>query len=148
MLADAVLAYLHYAAMALLFAALFREFQLCRPSSERAAIQALPKTDLLYFAAAAGLLLTGLGRLAFGAMPADFYLGNPIFHAKMGLFLLLGVISAWPTMRFMRWRKRMNTGIQPSPAERHATRKLIVVELLVAALIPLLAVLMARGVGR
>ena len=77
-------------------------------------------------------------------MPADFYLGNPIFHAKMGLFLLLGVISAWLTMRFMRWRKRMNTGIQPSPAELHATRKLIVVELLVAALIPLLAVLMAR----
>ncbi len=145
---DIVLAYLHYAAMVLLFGALYREFQLCRPSGERGAVVALTKTDLVYFAGALGLLVTGLGRLTFGAMPADFYLGNPVFHAKMGLFLLVGVMSAWPTMRFMRWRKRANTGIQPSPAELEATRKLILVELCLAALIPLLAVLMARGVGR
>ena len=145
---DIVLAYLHYAAMVLLFGALYREFQLCRPSGERGAVVAMTKTDLVYFAGALGLLVTGLGRLAFGAMPADFYLGNPVFHAKMGLFLLVGVMSAWPTMRFMRWRKRANTGIQPSPAELEATRKLILVELCIAALIPLLAVLMARGVGR
>lgn len=145
---DIVLAYLHYAAMVLLFGALWREFQLCRPSGERGAVLALTKADLVYFAGALGLLVTGLGRLTFGAMPADFYLGNPVFHAKLGLFLLLGIMSVWPTMRFMRWRKRVSTGIQPSPAELLATRKLILIELCIAALIPLLAVLMARGVGR
>ncbi|MEZ5613064.1 MAG: DUF2214 family protein [Rhodocyclaceae bacterium] len=148
MAVDIVLAYLHHAAMVLFFGALWREFQLCRPSGERGVALALAKTDLVYFGAALGLLLSGLGRLTFGAMPADFYLGNPVFHAKMGLFLLVGVMSAWPTMRFMRWRKRANTGIQPSPAELEATRKLILVELCIAALIPLLAVLMVRGVGR
>lgn len=145
---DIALAYLHYAFMALLFGALWCEFERCRPSAERGVALTLAKADLVYFAAALGLLVTGIGRLTFGAMPADFYLGNPVFHAKLGLFVLVGVMSVWPTMRFMRWRKRAGSGIQPSPAELLAARRLIVLELSLAALIPLLAVMMARGVGR
>ena len=66
----------------------------------------------------------------------------------MTLFVVIGLISIAPTVRFLRWRKALRaTGALPSEAEVKSTRRLVMVEAHLLALIPLLAVFLARGVG-
>jgi hypothetical protein len=39
-----------------------------------------------------------------------FYFGNPFFNAKMALFVLVGLVSIYPTVRFIKWRAQMRAG--------------------------------------
>jgi putative membrane protein len=69
---------------------------------------------------------------------------------KVLLFLAVGMISVAPTLRFIRWRRMFerDAAWQVPEAERRLVRKLVMIEVHIAALIPLFAVIMARGLGR
>ena len=43
-----------------------------------------------------------------------FYFGNPFFNAKMALFVLVGLVSIYPTVRFIKWRAQMREGGAPT----------------------------------
>ena len=62
---------------------------------------------------------------------------------------MIGVLSIWPTMQFLRWSRTLKTqaNFLPSDEERRRARRLVMIEIHLAALLPLLAVLMARGIG-
>jgi putative membrane protein len=146
---DAALAYLHFSAIFLLFALLVAEMILFRGTLDAAAIRLLARVDLGYFASAGAVLVTGFLRLMFGAKGPDFYLSAWPIYAKLGLFLAVALISVGPTLRFMRWRKAVlhDPAWRPDGAERASVRRALMIELHLAALIPLVAVLMARGLG-
>jgi putative membrane protein len=67
-------------------------------------LQRLARTDLFYGMAVGIVFLTGLLRFAYFGKGIHFYLGNPLFYVKVGMFLLVALISIYPTMRFMAWR--------------------------------------------
>jgi putative membrane protein len=96
------------------------------------------------------VFLTGLLRFAYFGKGIHFYLGNPLFYVKVGMFLLVVLISIYPTMQFLSWRKMLKQGDLPAPALPTITRLRAVIRLELGLLIviPLLAVLMARGIGR
>ncbi|MDB5806575.1 MAG: hypothetical protein JWN73_3897 [Betaproteobacteria bacterium] len=146
---DALLAYLHFISIFATFGMLCAELVLCRGPLVAAQVQRLARIDIAYFACAMAVLATGLLRLFFGAKGVAFYLHNPVFHAKLGLFVLVGLLSVPPTLRFIAWRKRMKENEQATVtvAEAKSAARLIHIELALLAIIPLLAVLMARGVG-
>jgi len=85
----------------------------------------------------------------FGAKGVDFYAGNPAFWTKLALFLAVGIVSIKPTIAFIRWRRaaRDAAGYSVPDAEVRGARRLVLVELHLLALLPLAAVLMARGLG-
>src|SRR3546814_15852235 len=64
-------------------------------------------------------LVVGFLRVFHGVMGEDFYLHNPWFHAKVGAFALVGLVSICPTVRFLRWRKALKAdpAFLPAPAE-------------------------------
>jgi putative membrane protein len=66
------------------------------------------------------------------------------------MFLLVALISVYPTMQFLAWRKMLTQGALPELDPRTMTRLRAVIRLELGLLlvIPLLAVLMARGIGR
>ncbi|HEY0506419.1 MAG TPA: DUF2214 family protein, partial [Lysobacter sp.] len=102
------------------------------------------------YGAVAGLLLVvGLLRVWFGIKGYDFYLHNPWFHAKMGAFVLVGLLSILPTLRFLRWRRALaaNPAYLPEPAEVAKLRGIVRFELLLIAAIFVLAAGMARYGG-
>ena len=67
----------------------------------------------------------------------------------MALYLTIALLSIKPTVSFLRWRRQLaESGALPPAAEIAAARRLIHVEVALLALMPLLAVLMARGIGR
>jgi putative membrane protein len=146
---EPLLAYLHYLTIILLGAFLTAELVVCRPGLTGAQVRLLPRLDVVFFVAALGALATGLLRLFFYAKGLDFYLPNPAFIGKMALYLAVALLSIYPTLRFIRWRRALVAGdALPRAEEVAAVRRVLHLELGLFALMPLLAVLMARGIGR
>jgi len=65
------------------------------------------------------------------------------------LFAAIGLISIPPTMQYLRWMRALKTGAGAVAADFEVlrARRYVLVELVLFAFIPLLAVLMARGFG-
>ena len=147
---DAVLAYFHYIAIFLLFAFLTTQAMLLRQPLDDRLIRLVGRVDLWYFGSAIAALVTGFLRAGLGAKGADFYFGAWPIYAKLGLYLLVAVISVYPTLAFVRWRRALDhdPAWRPDAAEQARQRKLVMLELHVAALIPAVAVVMARGLLR
>ena len=108
----------------------------------------LQRIDLFFGIAAIVVIVTGIARVVFGLKGADFYLHNPIFWTKMGLFLLVGLLSIAPTVHYLRWNAALSAGadsIRDEPSTYGRIRSLLIAEIVVLAFIPLCAALMSRG---
>lgn len=149
MILDAVLAYLHFIAIFTLFAFLTTQAVMLRSPLDARAIRLIGRTDLWYFGSAIAVLFTGLLRLGLGAKGAEFYLHAWPFYAKIALFVAVGLISIKPTKAFTRWRRQLDGNPQwQLPGEEQAkARKLVMLEVHLAAFIPVFAVIMSRGLG-
>ena len=148
-MAYAVVAYLHFLAIFLLFALLTLEHQLFRLPLTLDRARSLFRIDIAFGITAAVVLLTGAARAIRYGKGMDYYLLNSAFHAKVSLFVIVALLSIYPTVTFLRWRNALKAGQVPhvSPATGRWVTWVIRVELLLLMLIPLLAALMARGFG-
>lgn len=146
---DAVLAYAHFLSIIATVSTVIVETALCRPGLTLPWAQRLGRVDLLYLVTAAFALSTGLLRVFFGVKGSAFYFNNPVFWIKISLFIAVGLISIVPTLRFIRWTKTLQADQGSSIAEHEVTgtSRILYLELVLLALIPLLASLMARGFG-
>jgi putative membrane protein len=142
---EPLMAYLHYLTIILTGAFLTSELVICRPGLGASQVRLLRGLDVAFFVAALGALATGLLRLFFYAKGLAFYTSNPAFWAKMALYVVIALLSIWPTVRFIRWGRASGP---PAAADVATVRRLLHVELALFALMPLLAVWMARGIGR
>ena len=149
MTTEALLAYAHFLAILTMVVFLASEAALCRREWLNAAVvERLAKVDLIYGISSIAVLLTGVARTYWGVKGAGWYWTQPLLHAKITLFIVVAVMSIVPTLRFMRWRRNLRaTGALPTELEIKKTRRLIMIEAHLVALIPLLAVFLARGVG-
>ena len=148
-MADAIAASLHYLSIFVLFALLTCEHVLFKAELDAATARRLQRIDIAYGISAGLVLATGLVRVLWYGKGLDYYLHNGLFHAKVGLFLLIGLLSIVPTLTFFGWRNELLAGKAPSisPATARRTLWVIRIELLLLLCLPLLASLMARGVG-
>ncbi len=149
MITDALLAYFHFSAIFLLFAFLTVEAMLLRNPLDAAAMRLIARVDMWYFAAAILAVVSGVMRMFWGAKGIDFYTANPMFQIKAGLVIAIGILSFPPTMQFMRWSKKLmaNPDFVAPEGERRRVRRMVMIALHIAALLPLVAVLMTRGIG-
>jgi putative membrane protein len=149
MWSDAIFAYLHFAAIFTLLWFLAKEWTLLKAGVDQLDPRRLSLADLGYFIAAIAVLATGLTRALAGAKPWAYYAGNPVFHVKVSLFVLVGLVSIWPTLAFMRWRKAAaaDPAFRVDAGEWRKVKRLVMAEMHILALILLFAVLMARGLG-
>jgi len=142
---ELVLRYLHFISIFAIVATVAAEHVLLKKSLTRAEISRLAKIDGVYGIAA--LLLLGVGlTLWLGGIgkPAEFYSKNWIFHTKLTLFVFIGLLSIYPTVFFLKNRKGDPHEAVVIPDKIFWMLR---VELLLLFIIPLLAGLMARGVG-
>jgi len=146
---EVLVVYLHFAAMILIAVFLAIEYLICVPGLAREKVTLLTRIDLLYLIAAVLALATGVMRFVWFGKGAGFYLHNPVFYIKLALFVAIGLISVPPTMQYLRWMRMLKTGAGAVAAnfEVLRARRYVLAELVLFAFIPLLAVLMARGIG-
>ena len=146
---DALLAYLHYISIFTLIVFLSAEAVVLRPDMTPEIRKRLGRYDAVFGVAALAVLVTGLLRVFYGAKGYAFYVHNPVFHIKVGLFILVGLLSIKPTITILRWNKQGKTlpDFVPTPSEIAQTRRWVMIESHLIIFIPLAAVLMARGIG-
>lgn len=150
LLHDAGLAWLHFLFAFILIGAISAElFMLRLPVNAPVALRIL-RADLFYGASSVLLILAGASRVLWGAKGWDFYSAEPFFWAKMGTFVVIGLISIAPTRIFLRWAKaaKVDATFVAPEAEVKAARRWVMIEVHLVALLLLFASLMARGIGQ
>ena len=134
---------LHFVAIFVLVGALVIENMGLKPPITGEDARNLARVDALYGIGAVLTLLFGLILWLWVGKPSEFYSLNPVFHFKLGLFFLLALLSIYPTIFFLRNRKSTADAIEVPRLIAILTK----LELGILFIIPLLAFLMARGIG-
>jgi putative membrane protein len=150
MILDAVLAYFHFAAIFVLFAYMVAETVLLRGTLDAERIRRLGRIDIIYFGAAMAVLATGFLRAIFGMKGPDYYFSWWPIYAKLATFIVIAAVSVIPTLAFIRWRRTLerDPAWKVPAEEQRKMRRIVMLQLHLAALIPVFAVIMARGIGR
>jgi putative membrane protein len=143
------LAFLHHAAAFLVFAVLTVELVLMRGELTAGTARSLLRMDALYGIAATVLLVVGLLRVFYTEKGAAYYFHSGTFIAKLTLFIVVALLSIYPTVKFMAWRKALKNNQPPAldAGTRRKIRMILHFELMLLVVIILLAVMMARGIG-
>tara|TARA_B100001250_G_C19756168_1_gene770206 strand:- start:128 stop:535 length:408 start_codon:yes stop_codon:yes gene_type:complete len=116
---------------------------------EKAQIISILIADVIYGMAGIAILISGILRVKYYGQGGDFYTHNSIFWTKIILFICVGLLSLYPTYKYITWAIPLSKGNLPevSISLLSRLRLIITVELIGFSLIPLFATLMARGVG-
>jgi putative membrane protein len=134
--------YLHLISILMMVSLLVVELFLLKTEMKREELKRLSRVDGLY--GIASILVVGAGlTLWFGVGKGDAFYDNPILHIKVGIAVLVGLISIGPTVFYIRQAKG---DLAESVMLPNHIRKLVILQLVLLALIPLLAVMMAQGV--
>ncbi len=141
---DILVRYVHFVSLILLMAAVLGQHLLLKRKVTRREISAVQRLDIVYAVSVVIVLLTGFAQWMWVGKPADFYSSNPIFHTKITLFLIVGIVSIYPSVFFGKNRKGDSEEVVEVPSGIIWS---IRIELLLLFLMPLLASLIARGVG-
>jgi putative membrane protein len=142
---EIILRYVHFISIFAIVASLISEHLLLKKELTRQELDRLSRIDAVYGIAAVVLVAVGV-TLWLGSIgkPAVYYTKNWIFLTKLGLFSLVGILSIYPTVFFIKSRKGSSEEKVRIPT---AIFWLLRIEILLLFVIPLLAGLMARGVG-
>ncbi len=142
---DFSLAVVHHLVVFSLLAIVVAELSLVRRGMNTDAVATVARIDLAYGALAAIALAAGLVRAVYAAKGWYFYSNNGFFWAKMAIFVVIGLLSVPPTLKFIQWRR---LGHVPGAPQVDAVRLYLWAELALFALLPVCAVAMARGYGQ
>lgn len=138
-----ILRYAHLLAVLVLVGGVLIENAATKPNITGEDAQNLARVDAACGMSAVALLLIGLILWFVVGKPAEFYTPNPVFQAKLVLFAGLLLTATKPALFFIRHRNSQADEIEVPASVRLCLR----IEIGLVLLIPVLAWLMARGVG-
>lgn len=146
MIAESLVRYAHFLGIVAIAGSLTVEHLLLKPQMTRAELRRMAIFDAIYGIGALTVVAAGL-TLWFGGVgkPAVLYTKNFVFHTKITLVVIMAALSAYPTVFFIKQGRGANVEeVIDIPKQ---IKMLIRIQLLLLVIIPLLATLMARGVG-
>ena len=149
MYSSALMAFLHHLAAFTVVAALAVEVALFKPPLTLVQARRVLRTDIIFGAAAGVVFIVGMLRVAFFEKGPAYYWRDLFFLIKLAAFLLAGVISIYPTLTFLSWRKDLKAGVVPQvpEARTRSVRMCLMLELTLLVVVLACAALMARGFG-
>jgi putative membrane protein len=145
---SAIVSALHLLALAIGFSAIHQRARALRMPLDDAGVRRVLAADDAWAVAALLWLGTGLWR-AFGGLEkgAEFYMATVLFHAKMGLFVLVFLLELRPMITFIGWRRARARGAMPDTSRAHTLATLSRIEMAVVVVMVFVAAFMARGFG-
>ena len=146
---SALVAYIHYLGIILCFGALMYERITLKINLSKNETISILIADVIYGIAGIAILITGILRVKYYGQGGEFYTNNPIFWLKVSLYIVIGLISLYPTITYVLWAIPLSQNKLPVISENLVKRfKLIIMtELVGFAVIPFFATLMSRGIG-
>jgi len=147
--ASAVVAYVHYLGIIICFGALMFERIILKINLSKNETISIIIADLVYGIAGLAILITGILRVKYYGQGGEFYTGNPIFWVKVSLYIVIGLISLYPTTTYILWAIPLSRNNLPVISENLVKRfrLIITTELVGFVVIPFFATLMSRGIG-
>ena len=141
------MAFLHHLAAFALVAGIAIELVLLRAPIDVTRGRKLLAVDAVVGLSAGIVVVAGVLRVLYFEKGADWYLDNAAFHAKMTVFVVVALLSLYPTTRFLSWRHVLRRGDAPAidDAGVGRLRRVIHAELVGLVLVLLAAAAMARG---
>ena len=140
------LAIFHYLMIFATLALLLGEFLLLRLEATGPGLKLLGRVDLAYGVFALLVVTSGLLRVFLGDVAPATWGSNHTFWTKMGLFMVVGLLSILPSLRFLSWKKAFAAnGALPDATARKKTAMLVHLQLGLFLLIPVFAVLMVEA---
>lgn len=145
---SAVTAYLHYLGFMLAFGALVVESQALKKDFSLQEAWRVVMADAIYGLSATMILVTGILRVLYFGKGTNYYLSSPVFYTKIGIFMVVSLLSLYPTASFISWVKGLRDNKLPNLELPQIQRLSWIIrgELVGFALIPLLAAILARGI--
>ena len=140
---DLVVRYFHFIGMMVLMSLLVVEHILVTPEVSNKTMKRLATIDGFYGASAGVVFIMGFLLWFVVGKSSEFYTSNLLFHIKLTLFVVVGLLSIIPTLYFIKQRKSE----EPVIAVPRRIIMVIRLELLLLLIIPALAVCMASGIG-
>jgi len=149
MTATITAAFLHHVAAFLVVATLMVELVLLKGELTLTSARSVVRMDMVYGIAATVLLIVGFVRVFYTEKGEAYYFASGTFLGKLALFIIVGLLSIYPTVKFLGWRKALREQRLPDfdAGTRRRVRMLIHIELTLIFVIILLAIMMARGIG-
>ena len=146
---DLILTIGHHLLVFSLVAIVAAEFAIIRLTLSASEIGVLSNLDRAYGVIAGLVIVIGFSRVYWGAKGPDYFLQNPVFHTKMAAFVLLGILSIYPTVRIIAWRRSLKANPAFSPLEREviALRRYVIGEFLLVPVMLVCAAARVRGYG-
>ena len=146
---NSIMATLHHIAAFTLTACLIYEFVAYRKGLTVEEARRIQRVDLVYGIAAGLVIVVGLLRVYFFEKGSNYYFSNYVFWTKMALFTIVGLLSIYPTIRYIKWNPILAENKSPEIPEQEYRniRLLLWLEMAGLVLILFAAPLMARGIG-
>jgi putative membrane protein len=108
------------------------------------AVRRVAAIDALYGILAGLIVLVGFSRAIFAAKGWDYYSHDLFFLAKIGTFVVIGLLSIPPSLSYAKWRR---AGTTPTDAAVAYVRRFLWIEVVLFAPLLAFAAAMARGYG-
>jgi len=146
---NSLMASLHHIFAFTLTACIIYEFIAYRKGLGVEEARRIQRVDLAYGISAGLLLLVGFLRVYYFEKGINYYSHNTMFHLKLGVFLIVGLLSIYPTIRFLKWNPALKENKAPEIPEAEFKRihLLLWLELVGLVIILVAAPAMARGIG-
>ena len=146
---SAFVAYVHYLGIILCFGALIFERIILKINLSKNETISIIIADVIYGIAGLAILITGILRVKYYGQGGDFYTNNPIFWLKVSLYIVIGLLSLYPTITYILWAIPLSKNKLPVITENLVKRfqLIIMTELVGFTVIPFFATLMSRGIG-
>ena len=146
MWSSAIVAALHYLALAIGLPAVFLRGRALKGTLDDAGFRRLFAADTAWGVAAALWVVTGVLR-AFGGLEkgSAYYLQSHLFYVKMGLFLAIVALEIRPMLTLMRWRQARRRGSRVDTSRAPALFQVNHIQLGLAVVMAFVASAMARG---
>jgi putative membrane protein len=146
MWSSAIVAALHYVALAIGLPAVFLRGRALKGPLDDAGLRRLFAADTAWGLAAALWVATGLLRAFAGLEKGSaFYLQSRLFYVKMALFLGIVALEVSPMITLIGWRQARRRGARVDTNRARALVQLNHVQLALAIVMVFVASAMARG---
>ena len=148
-LINSLMATLHHICAFTLTACLVYELISFRKGLRVEEARRIQKVDGWYGISAGLLVVVGLLRVFFFEKGPNYYGASSMFWIKMTLFVIVGLLSVYPTIRYIKWNSFLNENKAPEIAEQEFKniRLLLMLEIVGLVLILFFAPAMARAIG-
>ncbi len=149
MTTNAIFAFLHFVAAFGVAVTLTYELITFQRNLTLQDAKRIQRADSLYGLSAITVLIVGFLRVFYFEKGSAFYFASPMFHLKLTAFVIVGLLSIYPTIRFIKWRAFIKEGNPPEMTDREFKRIswMLKAEVMGLLIVILSASFMAKGIG-